>query len=181
MNTEPTEFLNDEQVDKLKEADAKFIFDQAEKQLKDVLETSSVIVSRTATLITITIGLTVALLGFVFNRMNANSFCDHQIIAASCGIIYLYGICFYLRENIKGHEYATIGDEPKSLGIDYFFNEKIKDEQRIIEYYYACSANYQTRIRNGKETNNKRWGIYDRSLLLLIFLPAFVIAVFIIL
>ncbi len=54
-------FISQEQFNLVSESEAKFILEHAEKQVKDLLDTSLLIVSRSTTLLTIVVGL----MGFI--------------------------------------------------------------------------------------------------------------------
>ncbi len=50
------DFLDQEYFDLISEPEAKFILDHGEKQLKDILDTNLLIVNRSTTLLTLTVG-----------------------------------------------------------------------------------------------------------------------------
>ena len=79
--------------EKLTLNDAKFLFEQAEKFLKDSVENSNLIVTRTSSLITLLAGTLVALIGFVISKFNIRSI-DALSITAMIGIVYVYVLIY---------------------------------------------------------------------------------------
>ena len=95
-------WVNWDNEEKLTVEDAKFIFEQAEKLLKDINETNALIVSRTTTLITIVVGFMIALIGFIFNRAaSAETFSDAQLLTAGITLLYIFNLCWRLVKNIQ--------------------------------------------------------------------------------
>src|SRR4051794_6448256 len=126
--TEPTWQGKVENKEKLTKEDAKFLFEQAEKFLKDTVETSNTIVTRTNTLITILAGSLVAFMGYIISRLHDNNM-DSQLITAAFGTLYLYVLIFYSFENTKPKTYLIPGSLPKDLFVDAFFIEGIEDDK----------------------------------------------------
>jgi hypothetical protein len=155
---------------KLTREDAKFFFEQSEKFLKDTVETSNIIVTRTNTLITLIAGSLVALFGYVVARLISKQF-DTLTITAIIAIVYLYLLTFYSFENTKPKTYLIPGSLPKDLFVDPFFVEGIKDENRIIHPYISEMENYQFKIEKNAELNRIRWKRYENILKAILALP----------
>lgn len=156
--------------EKLTSDDAKFLFDQAEKFLKDSVENSNLIVSRTSSLITLLAGTLIALIGFVISKFNLKSI-DALTIAAIIGVIYVYILIYNAFENTKPQVYLIPGALPKDLFADAFFIDGITDEKRIIHFYVSEIENYQFKIEKNNEINKIRWNRYARLLKAIVYLP----------
>lgn len=156
--------------EKLTQDDAKFLFDQAEKFLKDTVETSNIIVSRTNTLITIIAGSLVAFMTYIISRLSDYKI-DSQLITATTSTIYLYILIFYSFENTKPKTYLIPGSLPQDLFVDQFFVEGIEDKKRIIHFYISEIENYQFKIEKNAELNKLRWNRYENILKAILFLP----------
>jgi hypothetical protein len=178
---ENAEWCKIENLKKLTVEDAKFFFDQAEKQLKETSESSSLIVGRVSTLLTLIAGLFIALVGFTINKYAASHKLNELLITAIIGIPYLFYILYQLVINLRGWNYRVIGSEPKSLFSDVFFDDSIESKNRIINLYASEMREYQIRIEENKVINEKRWKLYDDTLLGIILFPLVMVIVFILL
>jgi hypothetical protein len=161
---------NKENYSKLNKDQAKFIFDQAEKQLKETSDAGNLVVTRATTVITLLSGLAIGLIGFSLNRWQTTRLFDNLLFATIITIGYLFTIIILLVWNIMGKNYSIQGAEPKSLFVDGFFATK-NDEERTIRFYVNEFVNYQTAIESNKNTNEQRWKWFNRSLILLIISP----------
>lgn len=159
-----------ENKEKLTLNDAKFLFEQAEKFLKDSVENSNLIVARTSSLITLLAGTLVALIGFVISKLNLE-YIDALTITAIVGAIYIYILVFDAFENTKPQIYLIPGALPKDLFADPFFMEGITEEKRIIHFYVSEIENYQFKIEKNNELNKIRWKRYGRLLHAILLLP----------
>ncbi len=149
---------------KLTKEDAKFIFEQAEKQVKDSIETAAVIVSRTNTLLTVVAGLIIAITAYIIKKWFEQNIFDDLLISAVIGDTYLFTIGFLSVLNIQPLRYDPVGSLPKDLLSDPFFHESIPDNERIIRYYVSESEDYQVRIEKNNAKNSNRWKVYKLSL-----------------
>lgn len=150
---------------------AKFIFDHAEKQLKDLIDTGNIITTRTTTLITVVVGLLIAIISYFINRWDTKQYFDSLTTTSIIVVIYLLVICFYLRMNILPKEYAVPGAAPKLFFKDSIFGEKSDEQNRLRNLYINEIESYQKRIEHNKATNNERWKHYNQALLLVVLLP----------
>ncbi|MEZ2338826.1 hypothetical protein AB6735_24460 [Mucilaginibacter sp. RCC_168] len=138
--------------EKLSIDEAKFIFEQAEKQLKDTVESSELIINRTNTLITLVSGVLIALLGITVSKMETSSL-DSIFFAGTLGSIYLFIIGIYIMKNIQPAKYVIVGEPPKTYFDDIYYSVEPSDETtRLLWYYINTIQQYQKRI----ELNDKR-------------------------
>src|SRR5829696_7050173 len=99
------DFITEEQYDLISEDEAKFILAHAEKQIKELLDTSLLIVSRSTILLTIIIGIKIGLIGFAINRWEDQHRWDELLFTASWGIGYLFVMTFVLLDNFLPRSY----------------------------------------------------------------------------
>jgi len=164
--------------EKLTKDDAKFIFEQAEKFLKDSVESSETIVSRMNTLITIISGSLIALIGYIITKEVRNCSFDKTLIAPYFSLAYLYILAWLSFNNYKPRDYVLPGSLPEDLFNPSFFHEDIPREDRIIRYYVNEIENYQAKIEANSEINNQRWGRYTFIAKLLVALPLFLLVIY---
>ena len=152
--------------------EAKFIFSQAEKALRETINGSNLIVTRTTILLSIVVGLLSALIGYSINKWNSNKI-DDIFITSSLLSCYLFWLTTYLIKNIKGQDYMSMGSEPDKLLHDYYFQKFPENKEREIQNYISEIKNYQERIENNKSINNLRWKIFHNSIKYIVYyLPA---------
>ncbi len=164
--------ITDEHLEALDCDDAKFVFEHAEKRLKELVVAYQDIITRTTTLLTIITGFIVALLGFIISKWDKNQTFDAFLITSILSGIYLFVVCLYLKENIQPTEYHVPGADPKFFFTPNFFpGAKLKEKQRLLYYYVNEIEAYEKRIGENTATNNKRWQVYRRSLLSVIYFP----------
>jgi len=168
---EPSWRADIEHKKKLTKDDAKFLFDQAEKLLKDTLETSETIVNRTNTLLTLISASLLAVIGYIISRLGGTSTNDNLLITAIIGAVYLYILALSCFENTKPKSYLIAGTLPKDLFVASFFEASIPDEERIIRFYANEIDNYQFKIEVNAKLNTIRWRKYKNILRGLLWLP----------
>lgn len=88
-------FITEEHLRKITPEEAKFIFEHAEEQLKELLKTGETVVTRTTTLLTLTIGLLVGLISFGVNRWT-NEGIDNLVVASLAEVLFLFIPCWKL-------------------------------------------------------------------------------------
>lgn len=153
--------------------DAKFIFDQAEKQLKDSIDTSQLIINRTNIFIAVlTTGL-IGLVGFSIGRVDTKHCIDSLSLTGFGGSIYIFCSLIYISKNIRSINYKIPGSEPKALFVDNFFTATKPDTDRLKFFYLSEIEDYQSRITQNKTINKNRWEIYDNTVWLTLFIPVF--------
>jgi hypothetical protein len=170
--------VSDEYLEKITEAQAKFIHEYSEKQLKEVTDTSNVILTRTSILISVTVASMIGLVGYSVSHWEKVHKFDNSLDASAFGIIYLFIICLLLILNVKPTNYYSIGAEPKVFFCNNFFNESIEKEERQFIFYINEIESYQDRIESNKITNNRRWSLYHVSLWLVGLTPIVLIVAY---
>jgi len=161
---------NTAHLDKMTEPEAKFIFEQAEKKLKEISDNIDLVVGRTTTLLMLIIGFIIGLMGYSINKWDSNNSIDSILITCIVIILYLILIAVYLSSNIKSREYKTLGTEPKLLMNDSLF--ALDNEKRTKAFYISEIADYQSRIDTNTGICIKRWIIYNSGLKYFLFSPA---------
>lgn len=167
MRTE--RFVTEHYFKLLKEQEVKFIFDHAEKMLRETLETNTLIVTRVTSLTTLTSTLLIALFGFTISRFDANKI-DTLFITAVVGIVYFFAIAVMLFLNILPKKYHQVGAEPKQFFSRAFIN-RYNANYRIQLFYVNEIQEYQKRIQYNLKLNYKRWNLYLISLTLILLAP----------
>jgi len=152
------------------ENQAKFIFEQGEKHLKDQIDTSQQIATKTTTLLTVVAGLLIGLVGFALTRWAAVAL-DALILAAFAGSIYLLFIVRVLLKNLKPHIYNSVGVHPRDLFDDRVFNDRNKD-YRLKAIYVNEIIECQKKIDINNETNKTRWRRFNSALRMVSYCPA---------
>ncbi len=171
---------SDENIEKCSTEQAKFIFEQGEKLLKDITDTNVLIVTRTTTLITITVGFMLALVGFLFSRyIKVETLVDAELITCFLTILYIFNLCRILVKNIQGQEYHVVGTEPKKLFTDPYFDEEQTQGEKMKFFYINEIAVCQDKIKMNIQTNDKRWALFNRALQSLLYTPLIIVFFFI--
>lgn len=165
--------------EKLTLSDARFIFEQAEKYLKETSAVGDVILARTITLITVVIGIIAAFLTYISNDWICNKSLDAISISGLISIIYLLILCWMLRKNIKAHKYSIAGRPPDELVKGIFFVDKIPKDDRTRFYYISEIEAYQAKITWNNDINGKRWYEFHKCLTGVILIPIVLLSIFI--
>jgi hypothetical protein len=169
-------FISEEQYDLISEEEAEFILTHAEKQIKELLDTSLLIVSRSTTLLTIIIGIKVGLIGFSISRWEDQHRWDELLFTASWGIGYLFVMTFILLDNFLPRSYLIPGAEPK----DFFDNKEVfmesNSEYRLTAIYINEIREAQVKINFNKTTNEKRWKVFRIIIYMTMGLPPALLA-----
>lgn len=169
--------IDEERGLKLSVADAKFIFEQAEKQLKDTIDTSQLITTRVTSLITLTAGLMSAMGGYAFTKHKEID--TAMLIALSFGATYMFLLCCYMVYVLMPRVYSTMGSRPRTLFHEHFFCEEFDGpDKRLIEYYRNEMVNYQQRMVENQQLNEGRWKHFKFSLWVLVLMPLLTISIY---
>ena len=163
---------------KLTVEDAKFIFEQSEKYLKDSIDTSAIILARVNTIVAIIAAIIIGLTSYIVSEYRKTCDFDNVLITSTIGVIYFYILGYFAARNILPNLYFPVGSLPKDLFEDAFFQDAIPKEQRIIQYYVNEFENYQFRIGRNNYINGERWTLYKRTLLGLLFAPIVLFAAY---
>ncbi len=129
MDQEIKEWPNHVNYDTLTEAEAKFIFDQAEKQLRETSDAGNLVVSRTTNLLTLVSGILIALIGYLITKWQTIFQINPLTITSLLGICCLLIALYKLTNNLIGKDYAVSGSEPKHLFVDLFFNSGLPEKK----------------------------------------------------
>jgi hypothetical protein len=160
----------------IKPDQAKFVFEQSEKHLKDQIDTSQQIATKTTTLLTVVSGLLIGLVGFGITRWSTGRFDD--LIATTIGCaIYLYVTIYILLNNIKPYQYKSVGLHPRRIFDDSMFN-LANEDYRIEALYINEIIECQKRIDFNKDVNDARWGRFKKALRLVVLSPAVFLAIY---
>ena len=167
-----SEYQESSTVDQLK-----FIFEQAEKQLKDSVEDSNTIVTRATTLLTLMSGFLLLILGFLISKLKPDNFqIFHKLtfidliklhpipITALAIAIYLFWVIYGVSRNLIDTTYYTIGSESKDLFASGYYNNTATDTERLLMFYIGEIKDYQKRIDNNKFLNDIRWRKLNKSI-----------------
>ncbi|GGI23631.1 hypothetical protein [Pedobacter mendelii] len=172
---------NIENKKKLTLEDARFIFEQAEKFLVDVIDAHKTIIERTNTLLALLITILTGLVGFNISKIDEgfgkNNICDTVWFL----ILYLILGGIYLVKNIKPTTYMALGSQPRKIFVDHFFQKNIPDEKRVVFILSSEIERYQTRIEENMIINNKKWLIYRNGIYILAAIPAIFLLTYLVL
>jgi len=172
-------FIKKEHYDKIGETEAKFILDHAEKHLKETLDGSNLIVTRTTMLITVCVGIMTALVGFLINRWSKGNF-DPQAMTAFILVAYIYVITVFLVDNIQPKKYITLGASPDDFFNDNFFGGRFPEAERLKYFYLNEINSIQGRIEVNKTTNERRWRRFRICLYFITATPVVLLLVYLI-
>src|SRR5690242_12592941 len=114
------DFIKQRHYNLITKDEAKFIFEQAEKHLKDQVDTSQQIGAKTTTLLTVVSGLLIGVIGFGVNRWSTGF--DSLVATSMIGSVYLYVIAHLLLKNIEPTLYKSVGLQPRTMFDDKLFN-----------------------------------------------------------
>lgn len=172
------DFITQDHYRLLKDDEVKFIFEQAEKHLKDQIETSAQINTKATTFLTVISGLMIALIGFAISRWTSSRF-DLLVGATLVGSLYLYYIIWQLMKALEPKPYAPVGIHPRDMFTDNAINEN-NESYRLKAFYVNEIIECQKRIDRNKDTNEIRWAMVKYALKLISFAPAVFIVLYII-
>ncbi len=171
-------FLTDEQIIKVTKDELIFIYNHSEKELKDTIDTGSIITTKTTTLLTVTVGLLAALIGYSINRWATTPKPDAFMISGGVGCFYLFVLGIVLSFNIIPRVYFALGGDPK-----IFFNENLfhfdEAEMRLKMFYINEIESYRRRTNKNLKVNRERQRVYKACYVALVLTPIFLLLAFI--
>jgi hypothetical protein len=170
-------FISREHIEKIAENEAKFLLDHAEKALKDTLENNNLIVGRTTTLLTITVGMMTELAGFAITMWSACNL-DAMIWTAFIVLLYLYITTIFMVDNVQPKKYIIIGAAPSDFFNNNFFGNAFAEKDRLKYFYLNEVHNIQKRITENKTTNERRWTRFRVCLYFVAATPVVLVVVF---
>lgn len=155
----------------------KFCFEQSEKRLKDVLDDSEKITSRTYSLIGILIPVLSVCLGIVLKSILMKS--EFGFIGGICIIsILILGVClFFLASIIKKREVWFSGTEPQDILLSHYVEiDTLVDDEPLKYMYLSEMEQIQHKIESNKSSNEKRIGIFSKCLTTIVVTTVIVLA-----
>jgi hypothetical protein len=172
-------FISQTHFQLINESEAKFILEHGEKQLKDILETSLQIVNRSATLLTVAVGLIVALSGFCIKRWDENKHLwEQELFIALWFAIYLTVMVLVLFFNFIPRTYLIAGAEPA----DFFKTDEVFKETnssyRMIAIYVNEITQAQIKIKHNKEINDKKWKYFNCAIYMICGVPLYILIIY---
>jgi hypothetical protein len=163
-------FISSHHFQQITESEAKFIFEHGEKQLKDILDTNKDIVTRTTTLLVVSVTIIVTLIGYSITRWEKHHYWDSLLFSSVTGATYLFVAGLFILYNLLPKNYFTVGAEPKDFFSDRVFNTANKN-YRLVAIYVNEINECQKRIVANKILNEKKWSNYKWAIRMLYFLP----------
>lgn len=147
-----------------------FVFLQAENLLKDTVEGSQQIVTRTNIVITISAGALIFLgghIGGMLARKNIEHIRNvdiltfiqyHLTFIPACFLaVSLVIILLRLTTHLIGLDYYTIGSQPKQLFVRQYYEDANAELPTLIKMYLGEMEEYQFRITENLAKNERRW------------------------
>lgn len=172
---------NIENKKKLTLEDARFIFEQAEKFLVDVIDAHKTIIERTNTLLALLITILTGLVGFNISKIEEGFGKDNICDAVWFLILYLILGGIYLLKNIKPTNYKALGSQPHKIFVDHFFQKSIADDKRSIMMLSSEIERYQLRITENMNINNQKWSVYRNGIYILAAIPIVFLLIYLVL
>jgi len=162
--------------------EAKFIYDQAEKKLKEIIASVDLVINRNIALVAVVVAMLTAIIGFVINRhyVNNYSFETDAILKTSVVfIIYLFFVIVRISRNIISDKYRVIGASPRTLFSEEYF--KATSDERIREKMFVWTQieNYQESIDFNMEKHNRMWSRFNYDLIYTLAAPILLLVTFI--
>ncbi len=170
-------FLTDEQIIKVSQDELNFIYQHCEKELKDTIDTAGIITSKTTTLLTVTVGLLAALIGYSLNRWEKVIELDAFMISSLEGCGYLFMLSILLSFNIIPRTYYALGGDPKTFFSEQLFKYR-KAKTRIKMYYINEIESYRRRTLMNINMNRERQMMYKTCYIGLVLTPVVFILVY---
>ncbi len=162
--------ISKETWDKIGPDEAKFIFSQGDKLLKETLQTSDAIVSRSTTLMTVIIGAMTTLIGFIATSISKGTF-NELVLTSIIAVGYLYFVSYDLHKNLKSREYMYAGTLPGIFLNEEFYKESSDTTSREKSFHLTEALNYQDRIKTNIKVNNERFKLMDACMTRLFYFP----------
>ncbi|HYG15897.1 MAG TPA: hypothetical protein VEC12_09100 [Bacteroidia bacterium] len=166
-------FISSENEDMGGLDDMKFVFEQAEKQLGETVTIGSAIADKTNNLITLIVGILIALVGYFISNWSKEAVMGNTTIVALAAICYLFICLVVTLKNIQPNLYYLPGSEPKDLVANEFYSDagEISSGQRLTFITMSEIENYQFRIEENTRLNDNRWKRFNTTLWMLLAMP----------
>lgn len=159
--------------------EAKFVFSQAEKLLKETTTEGDLIISRTTNLITLISASLLGLFGFLANKiinasdLNFKDLFDPINLTAIVAFSYVLYIAYCLYLNLKPTEYYGLGTKPEDLMRESYYHDFYLYDKSAREkaYHLTEIASYNNRIGENILVNSIRWRRINKTYILIIIAP----------
>lgn len=163
-------------LEKSTKAELDFIFTEAEKQVKESLESGKDVLTRSTILLTVILGIITSFLSVIFtaHRFNALN------LTLSMSVIYALLILYKIQKNIRGQDYFTTGAQPKDLLHDWYFENYPNGKDRVKEILITQINSFQERLISNNNLNQNRWIEFKQSLNMSIIFPIIFIILYIV-
>ena len=158
-------------IDRVSMEELKLIFNQAEKRLDSTTKEGENIASRTMAVITIMVGLLIALSGYTISIWKGFSALNTKDWVGIVGCLYLLGLLIYVISNIITHRYSQAGSRPERLVNSTYNDGEIPRTKMLLLLYLNEIESYNNRIVNNAALNRRGWHRYRISVRLLLFFP----------
>ncbi|HVU55980.1 MAG TPA: hypothetical protein VHD83_13040 [Puia sp.] len=159
-------------VNRISLEDVKLVFAQAEKRLDDTVKTGETISARTMSLMTIMVGILVALCGFFISNWKGWQNITAKDYVTMIGLVYIMALVGYMIKNVLPDNYYVLGSYPRQLMTPNFFAPEVDEKKITIFMYMSEIENYDYRIAKNLRANDARWKRYRYAVIALSFLPA---------
>ena len=171
--------ISKENEAKAKENELRFIFEQAEKQLKESLESGNTVVARTTILLTIIVGIITSIIAAIVGIIKTFDYkISPDLIVLSAILLFLLHEVFELQKTLSGEVFRTLGSQPYKLLDNWYFENTSTDDERYNALYLSEIKSYQRRILKNNGLNGERWGRFRKSLKRLFVLPVYIICLY---
>ena len=158
-------------VNRISLEDVKLIFAQAEKRLDDTVKTGELIAGKTMTLMTLMVGILVALSGFLISNWSGWAQLNAREFVAMIGALYIVVLFTYMLKNVLPNDYFVLGSDPRHLMTPNFFDKSVPKEKITVFLYMSEIENYDFRIEYNRTINMRRIKRYRDSVIAVWILP----------
>jgi hypothetical protein len=136
----------------LTDVELRFIFQQAEKRVKETADDGDKIYNKSITLVSICLTLLTALCGFIFNNFAISPLIAGAVLVA----LVLLNVSVILKKNIYPVKYRSIGSHPKDLLTDGYYENLEKNRKPEWYLLYSEIMAYEERLHDNMANNNVR-------------------------
>lgn len=154
-----------------------FFYSQAEIRLTETIEISDTITNRSYTLLSLSIALITASVGYILNHLVSGNGNIALFTTSIVSLLYLIVTLVTIIVLIFPGELKVVGSAPKNI-IDYKFINNYKKDKLHKAYRLAQIQNFQMRIEYNSTKNFKRSKQLQIVIALLAATPIFSIIVF---
>jgi predicted PurR-regulated permease PerM len=138
-----------ENWDKLNEDTAKFILEQSEKNLSEMIQAADVLTSRANTILQFSVTSIAVLTGFIYSDFSKGDLLTHLAII---GLLFLVVISILAIIVNSLYKVVPVGNSPKNMISD----EKVLHEKQTIVFLYNSIKNIQKSLDKNDTRNRSR-------------------------